>query len=73
MAMTKQNSNALMIVLFLYRLIAVFKEYFKELEEVRPGRDDRFAPAHISRRSPFAAHRRASGTTLLSFTSCSTR
>merc|ERR1711865_975398 len=33
MACTKRNSNATVIVLFLYRLVHVFKSYFKELEE----------------------------------------
>jgi len=33
MAVTQRNSNAAMILLFLYRLVEVFKDYFKELEE----------------------------------------
>jgi len=33
MACTKRNANATVIVLFLYRLVHVFKTYFKELEE----------------------------------------
>jgi len=33
MAVTQRNSNAAMILLFLYRLVDVFKDYFKELEE----------------------------------------
>merc|ERR1712025_996797 len=33
LAVTKRNSNAAVIVLFLYRLVHVFKNYFKELEE----------------------------------------
>jgi len=33
MAATKRNANATVIVLFLYRLVHVFKNYFKELEE----------------------------------------
>jgi len=33
MAVTQRNSNATMILLFLYRLVEVFKDYFKELEE----------------------------------------
>ncbi|KAI8618902.1 Mu homology domain-containing protein [Chytriomyces sp. MP71] len=32
-AMTKKNSNAATILVFLYKLCEVFKEYFKELEE----------------------------------------
>jgi len=33
LAMTKKNSNAVTILLFLHKLIEVFKEYFKVLEE----------------------------------------
>ena len=33
MAVTERNSNAAMLLLFLYRLVEVFKDYFKELEE----------------------------------------
>jgi AP-1 complex subunit mu len=33
MAVTQRNSNAAMILLFLYKLVEVFKDYFKELEE----------------------------------------
>lgn len=33
LAVTERNANATMIVLFLYRVIEVFREYFKELEE----------------------------------------
>merc|ERR1719460_3519797 len=33
MAVTQRNSNAAMILLFLYRLVEVLKDYFKELEE----------------------------------------
>jgi AP-1 complex subunit mu len=33
LATTKSNANAAMILLFLYRIVDVFKEYFKELEE----------------------------------------
>jgi len=33
MGCTKRNCNATVIVLFLYRLVHVFKSYFKELEE----------------------------------------
>merc|ERR1712086_1073474 len=33
LAVTKRNANAAVIVLFLYRLVHVFKNYFKELEE----------------------------------------
>merc|ERR1711934_334695 len=33
LAVTKRNANAAVIVLFLYRLVQVFKNYFKELEE----------------------------------------
>ncbi|KAJ3196325.1 AP-1 complex subunit mu-1 [Entophlyctis luteolus] len=33
LAMTKKNSNAATILLFLHKLCEVFKEYFKELEE----------------------------------------
>merc|ERR1711871_1566788 len=33
LAVTKRNANAAFIVLFLYRLVQVFKTYFKELEE----------------------------------------
>merc|ERR1711966_320344 len=33
MAVTQRNSNAAMILLFLYRLVEVLKEYFRELEE----------------------------------------
>merc|ERR1711871_522614 len=33
LAVTKRNANAAFIVLFLYRLVQVFKNYFKELEE----------------------------------------
>jgi AP-1 complex subunit mu len=33
LAVTNRNANATMILLFLYKLIEVFKEYFKELEE----------------------------------------
>jgi len=33
MAVTQRNSNAAMILLFLYRVVDVFKDYFKELEE----------------------------------------
>merc|ERR1719460_1641222 len=33
MAVTQRNSNAAMILLFLYRLVEVLKDYFRELEE----------------------------------------
>eukprot|EP00656_Telonema_subtile_P053380 TRINITY_DN7728_c0_g1_i1.p1 TRINITY_DN7728_c0_g1~~TRINITY_DN7728_c0_g1_i1.p1 ORF type:complete len:441 (-),score=136.91 TRINITY_DN7728_c0_g1_i1:174-1496(-) len=33
LAVTKRNANAAVMVLFLYRLVHVFKNYFKELEE----------------------------------------
>jgi len=33
MAVTTRNSNAAMILLFLYRLVEVLKDYFRELEE----------------------------------------
>jgi len=33
MAVTQRNSNVAMILLFLYRLVEVLKDYFKELEE----------------------------------------
>ena len=33
MAVTERNSNAAMILLFLYRLVEVLKDYFRELEE----------------------------------------
>ena len=33
MAITKKNSNVMAIFSFLYRLVTVFEEYFKELEE----------------------------------------
>ena len=33
MAVTQRNSNAAMVLLFLYRLVGVLKDYFKELEE----------------------------------------
>ena len=33
MAVTQRNSNAAMVLLFLYRLVEVLKDYFKELEE----------------------------------------
>lgn len=33
LAMTRTNLNAAAIVLFLHRLVDVFKEYFEELEE----------------------------------------
>ena len=33
LAMTRSNANASSIVLFLHRLVDVFKEYFEELEE----------------------------------------
>ncbi|CAG8654183.1 4724_t:CDS:2, partial [Acaulospora morrowiae] len=33
LALTKKNSNATMILLFLHKLTEVFTEYFKELEE----------------------------------------
>merc|ERR1719329_614895 len=33
MAVTQRNSNALLIVAFLYRLAEVLRDYFKELEE----------------------------------------
>ncbi|XP_014825734.1 PREDICTED: AP-1 complex subunit mu-1-like [Poecilia mexicana] len=32
-AMTKKNANAALVYSFLYRIVQVFKEYFKELEE----------------------------------------
>uniref|UniRef100_A0A0E9WE73 AP complex mu/sigma subunit domain-containing protein n=4 Tax=Anguilla anguilla TaxID=7936 RepID=A0A0E9WE73_ANGAN len=32
-AMTKKNSNAALVFSFLYKIVEVFKEYFKELEE----------------------------------------
>ncbi|MBN3276145.1 AP1M1 protein, partial [Polyodon spathula] len=32
-AMTKSNANAALVFTFLYKIVAVFKEYFKELEE----------------------------------------
>lgn len=33
LALTRRNSNALSILLFLHRLVEVFSEYFNELEE----------------------------------------
>jgi AP-1 complex subunit mu len=33
LALTKRNSNAAEILLFLHRIVEVFTEYFKELEE----------------------------------------
>ena len=33
MAVTERNSNAAMLLLFLYRLVEVLKDYFRELEE----------------------------------------
>jgi AP-1 complex subunit mu len=33
MAVTQRNSNAAMILLFLYRMVEVLKDYFRELEE----------------------------------------
>ena len=33
LAMTRSNINASSVVLFLHRLVDVFKEYFEELEE----------------------------------------
>eukprot|EP00294_Goniomonas_avonlea_P008775 CAMPEP_0114548486 /NCGR_PEP_ID=MMETSP0114-20121206/5005_1 /TAXON_ID=31324 /ORGANISM="Goniomonas sp, Strain m" /LENGTH=417 /DNA_ID=CAMNT_0001733075 /DNA_START=13 /DNA_END=1263 /DNA_ORIENTATION=+ len=33
LAVTQRNSNATLLFLFLYHLVAVFKEYFRELEE----------------------------------------
>jgi len=33
LAVTNRNANAAMIIMFLYRIINVFKEYFKEIEE----------------------------------------
>lgn len=33
LALTKRNSNAAEILLFLHKLVEVFTEYFKELEE----------------------------------------
>ena len=33
MACTKRNSNAATLFLFLYHIVAVFKDYFRELEE----------------------------------------
>jgi len=33
LAVTNRNANACMILLFLYRIVEVFKEYFKEIEE----------------------------------------
>jgi len=33
LAVTKRNSNAMMILMFLYKLVQVFCDYFKELEE----------------------------------------
>merc|ERR1719364_59253 len=33
MAVTQRNSNAAVILLFLYRLVDVLKDYFRELEE----------------------------------------
>lgn len=33
LALTNKNANAAMILLFLYRIVDVFKEYFSELEE----------------------------------------
>lgn len=33
LAMTRSNANASSIVLFLHRLVDVFKQYFEELEE----------------------------------------
>merc|ERR1719460_2389262 len=33
MAVTQRNSNAMLIVTFLYRLAEVLRDYFKELEE----------------------------------------
>lgn len=33
LAVTNRNANASMILMFLYRIVEVFKEYFKELEE----------------------------------------
>uniref|UniRef100_A0A3Q1G3Z6 AP complex mu/sigma subunit domain-containing protein n=1 Tax=Acanthochromis polyacanthus TaxID=80966 RepID=A0A3Q1G3Z6_9TELE len=32
-AMTKKNANAALVYSFLYKIVQVFKEYFKELEE----------------------------------------
>eukprot|EP01027_Heterolobosea_sp_BB2_P025576 GEZU01039253.1.p1 GENE.GEZU01039253.1~~GEZU01039253.1.p1 ORF type:complete len:430 (+),score=121.35 GEZU01039253.1:151-1440(+) len=32
-AVTRQNANATMMLMFLYRMVQVFKEYFKEVEE----------------------------------------
>ncbi|KPP71870.1 hypothetical protein Z043_109180, partial [Scleropages formosus] len=32
-AMTKKNANAALVYAFLYKIVEVFKEYFKELEE----------------------------------------
>jgi AP-1 complex subunit mu len=33
MAVTERNANAAMLTLFLYKIIEVFEDYFKELEE----------------------------------------
>lgn len=33
LAVTNRNSNAAMVLLFLHKMIEVFNEYFKELEE----------------------------------------
>ncbi len=33
LALTRKNSNAMTILLFLHKLVQVFTEYFKELEE----------------------------------------